>query len=1043
MKHPTLFLLIMLCSQWLFGQWTKMDGPETTAFHFLKQVGDEIWAGTNHALYRSVDNGQSWSADPNFGPALVPLDLAILNQDVYLLVNEEIGVYDTDSVFIYHSADLGVTWEEEFLPFYPDLLFDAKIALSGDWLFYGDFENFRRKDLISGNWETISAPGIVAPWNFESQGDTMLLSVYVNKKYISTDNGDNWTFLGNWESRTQLLDGTNLYLLNYDTLGVSNDLGQTWEYKQMPTNTGWDQKVYKDNSERLYNFGQGLYYSDDEGDNWVPLNLPFNYLIEDMLESDNILLLSTSNGIYRSTDAGLNWIKSNDGLLNGQFDRIHGDNENKIFALRNSMGGYASPNNGNSWVDFQFDYTGSRVTDVEILEDSLLLGIQNLGILLYANGLDDPHPVDLGLTDATRIKMSYKDGFLYLVTNDHIYRTNDFQNLETIQNPIIYYDTWEDIHVSQQHILVSSKVGKVFRYDLSGNNPEEIIEVDHISPLNIWHTDSSILIAEFGAWYISEDEGASFTPFQPSGIPEFPNGGYEPPSGLVAHEGIFYACFPIDGNIYVSLNNGLNWIPYMEGIPVNGVSSLTTTNDLLIASTTYNGLYSRGLSIEQFSGKVFRDDNQNGMYDNNEVPLPNIPVKCMHSGLVATSDLNGNYSLYSENLPDTLQAMPDIWQAAVNPAFYEVAQSAEDLNFGVFVPADVQNLVVELSASDVFRPGFENSVLARVSNHGGLTADAVLKITIPDNQTIDLIEPEADQVSGDTLIWFLNQIPSLESRNIWITMTTDPAALLGEIVNIPALVLPLATDDIPLNNEDQIVERIVSSFDPNDKSASPADIFPPEGLENGEEIEYTIRFQNTGNYPADFVRIIDTISTKLDLSSLRVLAASHDYELVIREEREVEFIFNAIFLPDSTSNEPESHGFIKYSIRPKPENTIGDTFENTAYIYFDFNPPIQTNTVGHIIKEPVDFPFADPGENRFDVFPNPNSGSFILRTNPEISGSGFLTIYDAAGKWISRHQIQLDAGVSEVNLGANTGSGVYTAVLQFQEQKLHCKIVVK
>jgi len=63
----------------------------------------------------------------------------------------------------------------------------------------------------------------------------------------------------------------------------------------------------------------------------------------------------------------------------------------------------------------------------------------------------------------------------------------------------------------------------------------------------------------------------------------------------------------------------------------------------------------------------------------------------------------------------------------------------------------------------------------------------------------------------------------------------------------------------------------------------------------------------------------------------------------------VEFSFKNILLPDSTTNEPLSHGFVSYKINQKeglPENT---TIENTAYIYFDFNPPIVTNTTNNLL----------------------------------------------------------------------------------------------
>ena len=60
------------------------------------------------------------------------------------------------------------------------------------------------------------------------------------------------------------------------------------------------------------------------------------------------------------------------------------------------------------------------------------------------------------------------------------------------------------------------------------------------------------------------------------------------------------------------------------------------------------------------------------------------------------------------------------------------------------------------------------------------------------------------------------------------------------------------------------------------------------------------------------------------------------------------FNFENIYLPDSTSNEPESHGYVRFKIRTLNDPSIGEEIENTSYIYFDNNPPIKTNSTYHI-----------------------------------------------------------------------------------------------
>jgi hypothetical protein len=56
------------------------------------------------------------------------------------------------------------------------------------------------------------------------------------------------------------------------------------------------------------------------------------------------------------------------------------------------------------------------------------------------------------------------------------------------------------------------------------------------------------------------------------------------------------------------------------------------------------------------------------------------------------------------------------------------------------------------------------------------------------------------------------------------------------------------------------------------------------------------------------------------------------------------FTLRNINLVDSTTNEPGSHGYIVYKVKPKPTVALGDIIKNTASIYFDYNLPVLTNT---------------------------------------------------------------------------------------------------
>jgi hypothetical protein len=154
------------------------------------------------------------------------------------------------------------------------------------------------------------------------------------------------------------------------------------------------------------------------------------------------------------------------------------------------------------------------------------------------------------------------------------------------------------------------------------------------------------------------------------------------------------------------------------------------------------------------------------------------------------------------------------------------------------------------------------------------------------------------------------------------------------------------------------------AYDPNDKQATPEGYTENNFILENTELQYKIRFQNTGNAPAFDVVIEDQIdATRLDLSTFEPINASHSYSTIIQPDGLVKFVFNNIMLPDSTSNEPESHGYVIYKIRTMLGISTGEVINNTASIFFDENPPIITNTTYHEIYDCSEIPQFDEEES--------------------------------------------------------------------------------
>ncbi|BDS10517.1 DUF7619 domain-containing protein [Aureispira anguillae] len=145
---------------------------------------------------------------------------------------------------------------------------------------------------------------------------------------------------------------------------------------------------------------------------------------------------------------------------------------------------------------------------------------------------------------------------------------------------------------------------------------------------------------------------------------------------------------------------------------------------------------------------------------------------------------------------------------------------------------------------------------------------------------------------------------------------------------------------------------VTGSYDPNDKRGFPLGLGTENEILPQQDLDYIIRFQNTGTDTAFVVVIRDTLPMELDILSLREGAASHDYSFRIYGPRVLEWRFNNIILPDSSSNLIASQGFVSFKVKQAANLPLGTIINNHAAIYFDFNQPIITNTSKHKLAVP-------------------------------------------------------------------------------------------
>lgn len=165
----------------------------------------------------------------------------------------------------------------------------------------------------------------------------------------------------------------------------------------------------------------------------------------------------------------------------------------------------------------------------------------------------------------------------------------------------------------------------------------------------------------------------------------------------------------------------------------------------------------------------------------------------------------------------------------------------------------------------------------------------------------------------------------------------------------------VSSNNLPVDDLDEQIHLsclpVIDSYDPNNKEAIPHGITKSKYISPGTEINYIINFQNEGTDTAYTVIIVDTLDTSADLSSFVDGASSHPYVRTVSGSGKpvITWTLSDINLPSKQTNEEKSMGFVKFKIKPGTD-IEGSTIENKAHIYFDFNLPIETNSIVHTIS---------------------------------------------------------------------------------------------
>jgi hypothetical protein len=410
-------------------------------------------------------------------------------------------------------------------------------------------------------------------------------------------------------------------------------------------------------------------------------------------------------------------------------------------------------------------------------------------------------------------------------------------------------------------------------------------------------------------------------------------------------------------------------------------------------TNVYAWIYANCYNV--IKGRIYNDINGNCIQDAGELGISGRTVYSSAPGSgYAYTNAVGDYTMYTTSMNNNVHQNLPLYSTQICPSvshtanFTTLGDTIMNLDFADQYISNVNDLVVNYTAG-VARPGFSQYGYLWYANQGTTIMNSVTISLAHDSiLTYTSSAPAAASYTYPNLSWNIGTLNPGQSGYIYTYFTVPTigsGGFLGRVLNYSVQIDPVAGDTTPVNNYSNASTIIIGSWDPNDKAVTPAGNI----LANDSVLHYKIQFQNTGTDTAFTIVLKDTLSQYLDPATVVPGIASHPYAFDIAFNGELTWTFSNILLPDSNRNEPGSHGFAEFTVKQRANNPVGTEIENTAHIYFDYNPAVVTNTVSNEIVDLTTGIETTSTNNVVKVYPNP----FSDNTTFEIQSDKLNEIY--------------------------------------------------
>jgi len=388
------------------------------------------------------------------------------------------------------------------------------------------------------------------------------------------------------------------------------------------------------------------------------------------------------------------------------------------------------------------------------------------------------------------------------------------------------------------------------------------------------------------------------------------------------------------------------------------------------------------------------------------------------------TDNNGQYNFFKQKGSYTITPSVEINEYfKISPEFsqFKLLEDAKHdtvIDFCITPVGNHKDLEIVIVPDGCARPGFQSLYSVTYKNKGNQTLSGDINVAYNeellnfDNNNSSTMSTHTDGVLNKK---FLDLKP-FESRLEVLSFTVNspvqtPAVNIGDKLKFVATINPSSEDETPNDNTFEFNQEVVGAYDPNLITCLQGNELKP--TEIGKTLHYTIEFENTGNYPAENIVVVEEIDPKkYDLNSLQILNTSHPMKFRL-EGNKVEYYFDKIQLGE------HKHGNILLKLNSNDALIEGAEVTKQANIYFDYNAPVQTNNEKTVYRD-LKASIVDLNEDlSINVYPNPGKGNVNVSSAKNIKS---IEVYDVNGRVL---QTKVVSSIqTEINLSDEI-TGVY------------------